>query len=69
MQKAKTYEEKIRIILENRLEANCNYNVEIHNVIIWLCCEWQCDQIKDMAEYCRLKNEVDIIADEIMRRI
>ena len=68
MKKAKTYEEKIRIILENRLESNCNYNLEIKHVIIWLCCEWQCGQI-DMSTYCRLKDEVNRVADEIMRDI
>lgn len=68
MKKVKTYEEKIRIILENRLEQNCNYNIEKRNVIVWLLCECTCGEI-DVGEYCRLRNEVDRIADEIMRNI
>jgi len=63
----KIYEEKIRIILKNRLENNCNYNLEINAVKTWLCCECYCGEI-GADTYSLLANRIEEIADEIMRK-
>ncbi len=63
----KSYEEKIRIILEERLKRNCNYNLEINAVKTWLCCECMCGEI-DVDTFSKLLKEVERVADSIMRR-
>lgn len=62
-----SYEEKIDIILGERLETNCNYGKVIADVKIWLCCELQCGMIKSVNLYKSLCELVDLKADKIMR--
>ena len=56
-----SYEEKIEVILDNRLEfakgAEANIQ-EIENVKMWLSCEWQCSDM-EMSEFNRLNQFID----------
>lgn len=60
------YKQKIHIILKNRLENNCNYNLEINGVKTWLCCEYCCGEL-DIDTFSRLINEVEKIAEKILK--
>lgn len=62
-----SYEEKIERIFGNTLEYNGDHSKAIADVKTWLCCEWQCDMIKDMDDYVRLCNEVDLISARIIK--
>lgn len=58
----KTYREKIKTILDNKLEYNGDNQKAIEDVKTWLCCEWQCYQIS-MEDYGQLKDMVEPIAE------
>lgn len=62
------YKEKIRIILENRLEFNQNHNDEIQIVHNWLSCEWQLSNIST-EEFCFLKDFIDEISEEMIKQL
>ena len=49
------YKEKIKIILENRLEFNIDNKKEIEIVHNWLACEWQLE-IKKKGGYATKTN-------------
>lgn len=61
-----SYEEKIEIILSNKLH-NGNHENAITEIKTWLCCEWQCGMIDDMHDYTQLLNKVDEIADRLIK--
>lgn len=64
-----SYEEKIEIILSNKLEYNGDNEKAISEVKTWLCCEWQCDMIEDMHDYTQLLSKVDEIADRMIKKL
>ena len=61
-----SYEEKIEIILSNKLH-NGNQEKAITEIKTWLCCEWQCGMIDDMHDYTQLLTKVDEIADRLIK--
>lgn len=64
-----SYEEKIEIILSNKLEYNGEHEKAIQEVKTWLCCEWQCGMIEDMHDYTQLLAKVDEIADRMIKEL
>lgn len=62
------YKEKIKIILENRLEFNIDNKKEIEIVHNWLACEWQLDNI-NKEEFKTLDKIIDEIANEMIKKI
>lgn len=63
-----SYEEKIEVILYNRLNNGDNEKA-IESVKTWLCCEWQCDDIFETSEYKRLLSVVDEVASRIIQEL
>ena len=59
------YKEKIKIILENRLEFNIDNKKEIKVVRNWLACEWQLGKI-NKEEFKTLDKIIDEIANEMI---
>ena len=59
------YKEKIKIILENRLEFNIDNKKEIEIVHNWLACEWQLGNI-NKEEFKTLDKIIDEIANEMI---
>ena len=59
------YKEKIKIILENRLEFNIDNKKEIEIVHNWLACEWQLENI-NKEEFKLLDKIIDKIANEMI---
>lgn len=64
-----SYEEKIEVILSNKLEYNGDNEKAISEVKIWLCCEWQCGMIEEMHDYTQLLTKVDEIADRMIKEL
>lgn len=62
------YKEKIKIILENRLEFNTDNKKEIEIVKNWLACEWQLDNI-NREEFRTLDKIIDEIANEMIGKL
>ena len=62
-----SYEEKIEIILSNKL--NGDHQKAIEDVKTWLCCEWQCGAIEDMHEYTQLLPKVEEIAERMIKEL
>lgn len=62
------YREKIKIILENRLEFNTDNKKEIEIVKNWLACEWQLDNI-NREEFRTLDKIIDEIANEMIGKL
>ena len=62
------YREKIKIILENRLEFNTDNKKEIEIVKNWLACEWQLDN-KNREEFRTLDKIIDEIANEMICKL
>lgn len=64
----KEYREKIKIILENRIEFSKNNQKEIEIVHNWLSCEWQLDNI-NKEEFKLLDKIIDEIANEMIKKL
>ena len=64
-----SHEEKIEIILSNKLEYDGDHEKAFSEVKTWLCCEWQCGMIDDMHDYTQLLTKVDEIADRMIKEL
>lgn len=63
------YRDKIARILGNRLEYNGDHAADIDAVKTWVSCEWQCGMIEDMSLCKTLLDEVDVIANRMIKEL
>ena len=64
-----SYREKIERIFGNKLEFNGDHEKAIAEVITWLCCEWQCNNIPSLEEYAQLRDMVEPIARRMIKEL
>lgn len=64
-----SYWEKIERILDNKLEYNGDHDKAVADVKTWLQCEWQCNMFQDMQVYSALLEDVDKIAEKMIKEL